>query len=64
MHSDERFSSPAAMAGALASCAPDQRTRLGGQPFAIADFDGDGLEDAASFYPSLFYICTGRPEKT
>jgi len=36
---------------------------VGGQPFAIADFDGDGLEDAASFYPSLFYILHGPTGK-
>ncbi|MBM3497908.1 MAG: hypothetical protein FJX74_04475 [Armatimonadetes bacterium] len=32
---------------------------VGGTPFAIADFDGDGLEDAASLHPSLFYILRG-----
>jgi hypothetical protein len=33
---------------------------VGGTPFAIADFDGDGLDDLASFYPSLFYILKGN----
>lgn len=32
---------------------------VGGVPFAIADFDGDGLDDAASLYPSEFYILRG-----
>lgn len=33
---------------------------VGGTPFAIADFDDDGLEDVASLYPSIFYILRGR----
>jgi hypothetical protein len=32
---------------------------VGGTPFAIADFDRDGLEDAASFHPSLVYVLKG-----
>lgn len=32
---------------------------VGGMPFAIDDFDGDELDDAASFYPSIFYILKG-----
>lgn len=32
---------------------------VGGTPFAIADYDGDGLEDAASLHPSIFYILRG-----
>jgi len=32
---------------------------VGGTPFAIADFDGDGLEDIASLHPSEFYILRG-----
>jgi outer membrane protein assembly factor BamB len=32
---------------------------VGGIPFAVADFHGDGLEDAASFHPSIFYILKG-----
>ena len=31
----------------------------GGQPYAIADFDGDGLDDAASMYTHLRYILDG-----
>lgn len=31
----------------------------GGQPFAVADFNGDGLDDAACLYPSIFYILDG-----
>jgi hypothetical protein len=31
----------------------------GGQPFAVADFSGDGRDDAASLYPSIFYILDG-----
>ncbi|MCC6442867.1 MAG: hypothetical protein IT210_05345 [Armatimonadetes bacterium] len=36
---------------------------VGGTPFAIADFDGDGLDDIASFHPSLFYILKGATGK-
>ncbi|MBI4583712.1 MAG: hypothetical protein HY717_06790 [Planctomycetes bacterium] len=32
---------------------------VGGAPFAIADFDGDGLDDLASFFPSLVYLMKG-----
>ena len=32
----------------------------GGQPFAVADYDGDGLDEAASLYPDLFTILNGR----
>lgn len=32
---------------------------VGGTPFAVADFDGDGLDDAASFHPSIFYLLHG-----
>lgn len=32
----------------------------GGQPYAIADYDGDELDEAASFYPDLFYILNGK----
>lgn len=32
---------------------------VGGQPFAIADYDGDGLEDAASLYPDILYLLKG-----
>jgi len=32
---------------------------VGGTPFAIADYDGNGLDDLASFHPSIFYILKG-----
>ncbi len=32
---------------------------VGGTPFAIADFDGDGLDDIASLHPSILYIMRG-----
>jgi hypothetical protein len=32
---------------------------VGGTPFAVADFDGDGLDDAASLHPSILYILRG-----
>jgi outer membrane protein assembly factor BamB len=32
---------------------------FGGTPFAIADFNGDGLQDLASFFPDLTYIADG-----
>jgi len=32
---------------------------VGGTPFALADFDGDGLEDAVSLNPSILYILKG-----
>jgi outer membrane protein assembly factor BamB len=31
----------------------------GGQPFAVADFNRDGRDDAASFYPALNHILDG-----
>lgn len=36
---------------------------VGGQPFAIADYDGDGREEACSLYPDLFYILEGENGK-
>jgi hypothetical protein len=36
---------------------------FGGQPFAIADFTGNGLDDLASFYPDLRYIIDGATGK-
>lgn len=36
---------------------------VGGTPFAIADFDGDELDDAASLHPSIFYILDGATGK-
>ncbi len=36
---------------------------VGGIPFAIADYDGDGCEDAASFHPSIFYMLKGDSGK-
>lgn len=32
---------------------------VGGTPFAIADYDRDGLDDIASFHPSIFYLLKG-----
>jgi outer membrane protein assembly factor BamB len=32
---------------------------VGGTPFALADYDGDGLEDLASLHPSIFYLLKG-----
>ena len=32
---------------------------VGGTPFAIADFDGEGLDDAASLHPSILYVLKG-----
>ncbi|MBM3740886.1 MAG: hypothetical protein FJW39_34505, partial [Acidobacteria bacterium] len=32
---------------------------VGGAPFALADFDGDGLDDAASLNPSILYVLKG-----
>jgi hypothetical protein len=32
---------------------------VGGIPFAVADYDGDGLDDAASFHPSIYYVLDG-----
>lgn len=31
----------------------------GGTPFALADFDADGLDDVASLHPSILYIMKG-----
>ena len=33
---------------------------VGGTPFALADFDGDSLDDVACLFPSDFYILHGR----
>jgi hypothetical protein len=32
---------------------------VGGTPFAIADYDHDGLDDAASLHPSILYLLQG-----
>ena len=32
---------------------------VGGTPFAIADYDGDGLDDLASLHPSILYLLKG-----
>ena len=36
---------------------------FGGQPFAIADYDEDGLEDLASFYTHIRYVTDGATGK-
>jgi hypothetical protein len=36
---------------------------VGGTPFAVADFNGDQLDDIASFHPSEFYILQGSTGK-
>jgi outer membrane protein assembly factor BamB len=33
---------------------------VGGTPFAIADYDGDGLDDLASLHPSILYLLKGN----
>jgi len=33
---------------------------VGGTPFALADYDGDGLEDLASLHPSILYLLKGN----
>lgn len=38
---------------------PLQNRAVGGEPFAVADFDGDGLDEAASLHPSVYYILKG-----
>ncbi|MES1228450.1 MAG: hypothetical protein ABUL72_07235, partial [Armatimonadota bacterium] len=32
---------------------------VGGNSFAVADYDGDGLEDVASLWPGIFYMMKG-----
>jgi hypothetical protein len=32
---------------------------VGGTPFALGDYDGDGLDDAASLHPSILYLLKG-----
>jgi len=32
---------------------------VGGNSFAVADYDGDGLDDVASLWPSIFYLMKG-----
>ena len=33
---------------------------VGGTPFAVADYDGDGLDDLASLHPSILYLLKGN----
>jgi len=40
-----------------------QNNMVGGMPFAIADFNGDGLDDAAQLHECTFYILDGRTGK-
>ena len=39
------------------------RRGVGGAPHAIADFDGDGLDDVAQLHPSEFYLMKGSTGK-
>ena len=43
---------------------PNHSRSCGGMAFAIADFDGDGLDDAANMYPSIFYFLNGFSGQT
>ena len=36
---------------------------VGGNSFAIADYDGDGLDDVASLWPSILYLMKGSTGK-
>ena len=60
MHSDETYLL-SGLDGKVLWHRPRQiaQRSCGGQPFAIADFDGDGLDDAASFYTHIRYILRG-----
>ena len=60
MHSDESYLLSGADGDVIWHKAGQISGRgTGGQPFAVADFDGDGLDDAASLYPSIVYILEG-----
>ncbi len=37
---------------------------VGGVPFALADYDGDGLDDTFSFYPSEYFVMKGGTGET
>lgn len=39
---------------------PRQNRAVGGTAFAIADLDGDGLDEIVSYHPSVFYILKGN----
>jgi outer membrane protein assembly factor BamB len=60
MHSEEAFAL-SGRDGSLLWHRPRQiANRSCGGPFALADFNGDGFDDAASFFPSIHYILNGR----
>ncbi|MDC0935957.1 hypothetical protein OAS39_06700 [Pirellulales bacterium] len=67
-HSEESYLLAGADGERLWSCVRHDTSNhsrsCGGTPFAIADFDGDGLDDAANMYPSIFYFLNGPTGET
>lgn len=63
MHSEETVLLSGANGRELWRCSrqnsPMHSRGVGGTHFALADADGDGLDDVGSFYPSLFFILEG-----
>jgi hypothetical protein len=60
MHSDETFLLSGSDGRQLWHRQREISSRgCGGQPFAVADYNGDGRDDAASLYPSILYILDG-----
>lgn len=61
MHSDETYLLSGADGHELwrRTGEPLRGRGTGGQHFAIADYDGDGLDEAASLYPDILYILDG-----
>jgi len=60
MHSEEAFALSGGDGSLLWHRARQIASRSCRGPFAIADFNGDGVDDAASFFPSIHYILNGR----